>query len=110
MKFCPNCKNKLFFKENEGKLYEHCKSCGYEVETTEPIVSSSVYQQGGYDDPTTRRYMRYSPTLERTIHQQCPNTECPSRQDESLQEAVIINVGHTLKKGYICVVCNTEFT
>lgn len=109
MKFCPECDRMLFFQEQESKLYEECHHCNYRQESTETVISRTVHREDAYDDPSTRQYMRFCKAVPRTTHRKCPNKECPSREDKSIQEAVLVRKENTMQQLYICVVCNTEW-
>ena len=109
MKFCPECSSMLYYIEENAALYGKCKNCGYSAECHDRIIESVIYKINNIHSTESKNYLRYDPTLPRTIHKKCPNNDCPSRKNKVLQQAVFYPDQTTMKLIYICTVCNTEW-
>jgi DNA-directed RNA polymerase subunit M/transcription elongation factor TFIIS len=109
MKFCPECDSMLYHIESNGELIEKCKECDYSSPCYDRIIETNVYKNTTLQSADSKRYIRYDPALPRTIHKECPNEDCPSRNNKLLQEAVFYPDRLTMKLIYICVICNTEW-
>lgn len=109
MKFCPECNSILHYVEDEGVLKEKCRSCTYINECDVRIIDTMEYKQKG-SLMENKTYYIYDPTLPRTTKKECPNKDCPSRDNKMIQEAVFYSNDKTMKLIYICVVCNTEWS
>ena len=110
MKFCPECESLLMYSEENGKLMNKCRVCGYTNETDEVLIQTRKYKNisVGSDFVNRRNYI-YDPTLARTIHYNCPNKQCGTKKNEDKKEAVFFNEINSLKQVYICTVCNMEW-
>jgi len=109
MKFCPECDSILYYIEENGKLHEKCKICGYNGICDDHVIETTIYKSSNFQTSDTINYSRYDVTLPRTIHKQCPNEQCPSRKNNDLQEAVFYPDPITMKLVYMCIVCNTKW-
>ena len=109
LKFCPECESMLYYIEENAKLTEQCKNCGYKGECKDRIIETSHYKMNNIQTLSSKSYIRYDPSLPRTVHKICPNDDCPSRKDKVLQEAVFYPDSTTMKLIYICVACNTQW-
>ena len=110
MQFCPECQNKLFPHEEEGFLWNKCKNCSFKEEYKSSLVEKKVYKSSELRSMEVNRYMIHDYTLPRTIHKTCPNRECESHADPSLQEAVILQDPNTIKLLYVCKQCTTKWS
>lgn len=104
MKFCPECNNLLYIVE-EDALYHKCKNCGYQNEFKESIILTRSYKKGEYKNSGVEQNLVHDPSYAHTIYQSCPNEECPSKKDVSLQDAIILSEGSHLEATYICTAC-----
>lgn len=104
MKFCPECNNLLYIIE-EDTLYHKCKNCGYQNKFKESIIVTRKYKKGEYKIGNIEQYLVNDPSYAHTIYQVCPNEECLSRKDASLQDAIILSERNNLEATYICTVC-----
>ncbi len=109
MNFCPECQNKLFPSEEDGKLWNKCRICKFKKEHNESLIEKKVYKSSELRSIETNKDMIYDPTLPRTIYNTCPNKDCISHQKPELQEAVYIQDPNTIKLIYICIQCATEW-
>jgi DNA-directed RNA polymerase subunit M/transcription elongation factor TFIIS len=109
MNFCPNCQNKLYPLEEEEKLYNSCVKCGFKDEYRNTMIHKKVYKGKTMQQSSMNQFSRYDVSLPRTNKKICPNTECISHQDKSLQEAVFIMDPVSLKLSYMCVACGTDW-
>jgi hypothetical protein len=98
----------LNYIEENNALYEICNNCGHKDVSHDRIIESTIYKISN-KNIGNNNYIRYDPTLPRTIHKECPNDECPSRKDKKMQEAVFYPDKLTMKLIYICIVCNTQW-
>jgi aspartate carbamoyltransferase regulatory subunit len=99
----------LYHREENNKLTEYCKNCGFKRESQDTVVATTMYKITSFQELGTKKYLVHDPTLPRTTKYKCPNDECPSRKDPEKQEAIFINDRNTLQLIYICVTCNTEW-
>ena len=109
MNFCKNCNNCLYPTEMDNELWLICKTCEYKEEPTNTVIKKNVYKRSNTLHYGTNRYLIYDKSYPRTKQMPCPNTECPSATDSTLQEAIYYNDSQNLKITYICVACNTEW-
>jgi DNA-directed RNA polymerase subunit M/transcription elongation factor TFIIS len=109
MKFCPNCNTLLYKNEQDQKLWEICRNCGFKRESKDDLVYLSTYTNVLTIPNVMNRYVIYDPTLPRTKLKQCPNEECESRGNPEIQEAVFFPETKTLYLKYVCCVCSTEW-
>lgn len=109
MKFCPNCNTLLQKSEEEYKLMENCHNCGFKRESVDNLVHLSTYKNIFTIPNIFNRYVIYDNTLPRTKVKQCPNEDCPSRDNADLQESVFYPERKTLRLTYVCCVCSTEW-
>ena len=104
MKFCPECNNLLYIVE-EDALYHNCRNCGYKSEFKESVILTRSYKKGEYKSSGVDQYLVHDPSYAHTTYQPCPNDTCPSKEDKSLQDAIILSEGSHLEATYICTVC-----
>jgi DNA-directed RNA polymerase subunit M/transcription elongation factor TFIIS len=109
MKFCPECESMLHYAEESEKLTERCKNCGYKDICQDRVIETTNYKKSNMQSLNSKNYSRYDNTLSRTIHKECPNNDCPSKNNKALQEAVFYPDSLTMKLIYICTVCNTQW-
>ena len=109
MKFCKNCNNGLFPIEIEGQLFMVCKICEYKEQSDHIIIKKNVYKRTTIHSHGNNKYITFDSGYPRTKKVSCPNTDCPSVKDKSLQEAIYFNDPKNLKITYVCVTCNTEW-
>lgn len=108
-KFCEVCDNILYPEEVEDKLILKCEHCGHTEANTDTLIVKKIYKAGAGSTYTNLKYVIYDNTLRRTTKQKCPNKDCKSHDDTSLQEAVIMIDKVTKRKIYVCVNCFTKW-
>lgn len=108
MKFCPECNNLLYIVEEE-ELYNKCKNCGYQEKLNEKVIMTKIYKKGEYKGTGIEQYLINDPSYAHTTHQPCPNKDCESKKDISLQDAIILSEGKRLEATYICTVCSHKW-
>jgi DNA-directed RNA polymerase subunit M/transcription elongation factor TFIIS len=109
MNFCPLCNTLLQKREGDQKLIEYCHNCGFERESRDDLVYLSTYKNIFTIPNVYNRFVIYDPAIPRSKTKQCPNETCPSRDNQSLQEAVFFPEKKTLRLTYVCCVCSTEW-
>ena len=109
MDFCTNCSNVLYPTEIENKLWLVCRFCEFKKEPLTSIIKKTVYKRDNINAYGSNKYLIYDKTYPRSKKFPCPNTDCPSANDKSLQEAIFFNDKITLKITFICAACNTEW-
>ncbi len=111
MKFCPECNFLLYYAENEENgLINRCKNCGYEKKSDDVIISTTIYKKNGLTTSRkSKKYYKYDNAYPRTHNYDCPNEQCPTKKDDSLKDAILINDALSLKLIYICAVCDIEW-
>ena len=109
MQFCKNCDNKLFPIEEDNELWNKCINCGFKEEYVEFVIDRKIYKNKNTVVNDNNRFLIYDNTIPRTKQKVCPNKNCISIENPSLQEAVFIQDPITIKLKYICVNCNTEW-
>lgn len=108
MKFCSECNNILEPLAEDDKLLGKCKVCGNKEEYGEKKIMQTNYSKNeNKSDQLNIKNFIYDNSLPRTKQIECPNKECPSIKNKSLQEAVSFIDERTLKVNYICAVCFT---
>lgn len=131
MKFCPGCHNMLYIKvskpgdpsaeaEDGFKLVYACKNCGYQRMEDNTNLSSSILENtslrtaaGGRNGLAsfTRQayhYIQNDPSLPRVNNIKCPEEECPSNKNGSVDpEVIFMKVDPVnLKYVYFCTRCD----
>jgi len=109
MQFCKECENKLFPVEEDNKLLNKCIDCGFSEEYTESVINKRNYKNKSSLSSDNNKYLIHDPTIPRTTQKVCPNKNCISLKDPSLQESIFIQDPITIKLTFICVNCNTEW-
>lgn len=109
MKFCPECNNLLYYLESNDTIYLECNNCGHKEENDKNVLLTKLYKSDAEFSMSSNINYKYDPTLPRTIHRPCPNKDCKSKKDKSLQEAVYLTDKVTLQQLFICCECNTEW-
>jgi DNA-directed RNA polymerase subunit M/transcription elongation factor TFIIS len=110
MKFCQGCNNVLYPTEIENELWLICKFCEYKEKPKTTVIKKNLYKNKNTSNYGSNQYLIYEYSYQRTKQLECPNKDCPSLKDKSLQEAVMYNDQQNLKMTYICCSCNTEWT
>ena len=108
MKFCPECGNLLNFEDENGELMSICIKCGFKEKSNISVVNSHTHKKMELIDNKAKKYYIYDQTYPRTIHNKCPNIECPTQKKPSLQEAIFFE-DKSMKITYICTTCKTEW-
>jgi hypothetical protein len=83
--------------------------CGFKEEYNDSTIDKKNYKNKNILSTDNNKFLIHDPTIPRTTHKQCPNKNCLSVEDPSIQEAVFIQDPITIKLTYICVICNTEW-
>jgi DNA-directed RNA polymerase subunit M/transcription elongation factor TFIIS len=125
IKFCPNCRNMLFLRDNGRKeaptssgsnLIEFCRRCGYEshereqkgVTGEEAVVYRKVYK-GVVIKPRIPDVVFEDPAVPTTELVPCKNDECPSNKAEKTHPrsiAYIVLDNDKFEFLYRCRVCS----
>lgn len=121
MNFCDKCDNMYYMKINDddksdkqGTLVYYCRNCGHE-ETNVNLKNLCISK---YEDNVTSKtskineYTKYDPTLPHSHTIRCPNQECKSNQNNSVESDVIyLRVDDVnMKFMYLCVNCDTNWS
>ena len=109
MQFCKECENKLFPSEEDSQLWNKCLDCGFKEEYNNSVIDKKIYKNKNTLTYSNNKFLIYDNTIPRTTQKICPNKECISVKNPSLQEAVFIQDPVTIKLTYICINCNTEW-
>lgn len=115
MHFCSECGNMYYIKINEddpNTIVYYCKNCGHEnkdVAHESVIVSkTNVYKNNTNYHQFVNKYTKLDPTLPRVKNMKCPNPECITASDKSVEQNVIFirYDDKNLKYIYICSHCD----
>ena len=110
MNFCPNCQSGLYPTEIEQELLLVCRICDYKEANKSLVIRRKVYHGSNAQHyQGDNKYLIYDPTYPRTKQMPCPNPDCPSVADKTLQEAIYYNDPNNLKVIYICCSCRTQW-
>lgn len=118
MKFCVECKNKLYHQLSEkdsNKLSYYCRFCGYKDDSlTEEgvcIMNAQLKQNEQKFNHIINNYTIYDPTLPRLHNLRCPNGQCNSNEDQhDNPEVLYIRYDNdNMKYIYLCTVCSTRW-
>lgn len=111
MIFCKLCQNMMFINSTENNIMCYtCKNCNFQMtEDTQVTISVSDNQIIHNNDVVSKidKSIKYDSTLPRTNFIQCPNNDCKTRHDKSLENKVIyiktnaVNMNFT----YFCYHC-----
>ena len=108
--FCDNCNTLLQPIEVDGKLILKCRTCEFSKPNDNPIISRKIYTQtSSSTNNQINTDLIYDNTLPHTNTQTCPNGECPSAKDKTLQKAVFYSDSNSLHINYICETCKTHW-
>ena len=97
MNFCPDCESFLYLfvnKNNDNKLSEKCKNCGYigEKKDGKLKVYSNTLDSDNLDttfDIENNKYIIKDPTLPRLDNIDCINPKCIT--NDNLRSLIIVN-------------------
>ena len=115
MKFCVNCNNMYYMKinqDNEDKLINYCRNCGYEETNISNInlcVSKTTFKDVANTKFNVNPYIKLDPTLPRIKNIVCPNAECDTKKSDDNKEHEIIYIrvdDINMKYTYMCPVCD----
>ncbi len=113
MIFCPKCENKLYpveeKVEDRDRLFNLCMNCGFKKEYDSSIIQKRIYKGKAVGKMNVNQYSRFDVSLPRTNKKECPNDECPTRENRDEQEAVFIMDPVSLKLTYMCTTCGTKW-
>lgn len=120
MKFCSECENYLIMQvdneEAENMLKYKCNNCGYlenvKFDKDTVCVYQNNYQQNKFRlDNINVNYLTQDPTLPRVNNLQCPNSSCPSYNNQELSNILFINIDDNTKTFmYKCNNCDKTWT
>lgn len=121
MKFCPQCRNMLYGIDEEvvddvktAILSCRKKECNYKepIDASNPVVYERALRGVNTAALVMNPYLKYDPTLEHLTNVTCPNTECVTHTDKSI-ELDVVPVEIDSKKllwMYQCAHCNQTWT
>jgi DNA-directed RNA polymerase subunit M/transcription elongation factor TFIIS len=123
MKFCPECENYLIMQVDEDEsnsadnmLKYTCNNCGYidkvKFDKDAICIYQNNYQQDKFRlDNININYLVQDPTLPRVKNLQCPNSTCPSHNNQELSNILFINIDDSTKTFlYKCNNCDKTWT
>jgi DNA-directed RNA polymerase subunit M/transcription elongation factor TFIIS len=108
MNFCKDCDNKLYPLEEDDKLYQSCKDCGFKEIYDGLIIQKKVFKNKSVNVSNNNNFLIYDNSIPRTIQKQCPNKNCDSNKNDIISESVFLQDNVSLKLTYICTTCNIE--
>lgn len=109
MEFCPECESILYYQEEDGKLINFCRTCGFKKDSSKVLISQNSYSKNTISSFGSRKNYIYDPTFPRTNKYVCPNNKCDTHKNSDKKEAIFFNEGDSLKHVFICRVCQTEW-
>lgn len=116
MHFCNKCDNMYYIKlrdDDTNKLIYYCRSCGNEEDKPSDmdscILRTDVKQNQVKFTHVVNEYTKQDPTLPRITTIRCPNQECPSNTEKSVdREIIYIRYDDVaVKYMYLCSKCDT---
>jgi len=108
MEFCKNCNNLLYYDSSNNILENICKVCGFTAQSKNYILEKIEYKNNNISNIFDSTFI-YDNTLPRTTLIKCPNTQCNSHVNITLQEAIIKKIKNKLDNYYMCVVCKSSW-
>ena len=78
MNFCKECNNKLYPLEEEEKLFQSCKDCGFKETYEGNIIEKKIFKNKNISILNNNNFIIYDDSLPRTVQKQCPNKNCNS--------------------------------
>ncbi len=118
MRFCINCDNMYYIKldnQDENRLIYYCRNCGNEKNdlTNDNMCISKLNIQRNDQKykHVINQYTKLDPTLPRTSKIKCPNHQCSSNADDSMQSDIIFvrYDDSNIKYIYLCSYCETTW-
>jgi DNA-directed RNA polymerase subunit M/transcription elongation factor TFIIS len=115
MNFCDKCNNLYYLHfSDEKSLYYYCRNCGDEKGNVniDDLCISSYEEKKNQAFSKINEYTKYDPTLPHSHTIRCPNQECKSNKDNSVESDVIyLRVDDVnMKFMYLCVNCDTNWS
>ena len=109
MKFCPDCNNCIYIKENtkdtgERYLENYCRNCGFVEEREETKLDTFKTNQESVRRTYSPEELVHDYTYPRTKAVKCPNPEC---SETGKGEVMYFRQKNSLKLNYVCCDCNT---
>lgn len=115
MHFCSKCGNMYYIKimkSEKKQLIYYCRNCGNEemnIDESSVIVSKTNLKKNKQQyNHIINQYTKLDPTLPRIQTINCPNSQCASNTDDSVEKD-IISIRYdreNMKYIYMCAVCN----
>ena len=111
MKFCPDCNNCIYIKENtkengERCLEDYCRNCGFVEEREERKLEQFKMNQSSTKKIYKPEELIHDFTYPRTKAVKCPNEDCSSAKNGT-GEVMYFRQKNSLKLNYICCDCAT---
>ena len=116
MHFCSICENMYYLRidtNDTNKLVYYCRKCGNEDELFNidnvSIVKTDIKKNEDSFSQIINKYTKLDPTLPRTDNMLCPNKDCETNQNHSLQKEIIYirYNDRDMKYIYLCSTCDT---
>lgn len=113
MRFCKNCNNMYYLKMESGddnNLVYYCRNCGNEdiIDNNATTVMKTIVN--GTNDTyvnIVNEYTKHDNTIPRVKEIKCANSSCKSRDDDSINEILLLRHDETnMKYVYLCAVCD----
>ncbi len=118
MHFCKNCDNMYYLKlsaEDQNVLIYYCRNCGDEepnLKTTDNcILSTQISSSDKSNSTIINQYTKYDVTLPRSNTIRCPNQDCETNTDKSVEREIIYlrYDEDAMKYIYLCSHCSTTW-
>ena len=118
MKFCSKCDNMYYMKivddTNPDKLIYYCRNCGNEDHN----LTQNNFKVYKYESETQiktnpiNEFTKYDPTLPHLTSIKCPNSNCPSNDEEKNINSDVLYVRYNnvnMSYMYLCCFCDTNW-
>jgi DNA-directed RNA polymerase subunit M/transcription elongation factor TFIIS len=109
MEFCEDCDFALDNTIQNKQLVKYCRNCGRTDVCESLCILSTNYNRKKAVDTNIKKHRVYDNRLQRTIHHNCANVNCPTIKNPDIQEAVTYNETDGHERVYICTTCLTEW-
>ena len=114
MKFCKNCDNMYYMKINEedSQLNYYCRNCGnIENQDTSIIITEVTYEKNKKNEVEINEFIKYDSTIPYLNTIICPNINCKTNKDDTIEKKVIYYRydNENMKYIYMCTHCDSSW-
>tara|TARA_B100001063_G_C16715432_1_gene530433 strand:- start:56 stop:370 length:315 start_codon:yes stop_codon:yes gene_type:complete len=98
--------------EEDSQLNYYCRNCGdIEIPNSSLLISEVTYEKNKKNEVSINEYIKYDSTIPYLTNIICPNINCKSNTDSSIEKNVIYYRydNENMKYIYLCTHCDSSW-